>query len=314
MNRCVTVTGGPIGDEWIGERYADAETTGYEYCSMQELADSYGMLMQKTGDVSWAERMETLFFNAAAGARHPEYPAIAYLKTDNSYSMIGNRRYKYSPVHQDVAVCCVPNSLRIAPYFLKYAWMEADDGTPVAQLLIPCRLDTEIGGKRIGIKVETGYPDMFSFRFLFSGDSVFKFRIRRPVWAENVTCSSEYSEKGGYIELEAVPGEFADLAFGTSERIVRGSDGRNYFAMGPLFYALPLEGEEIPGRVYGEGYRDYEYKGVPAAEYGFAENHEARFSEGVMEVNLMDKEKGEQVRKTLLPLKNTILRQCGFGK
>ena len=33
-------------------------------------------------------------------------------------------RYKYSPAHQDVAVCCNPNAGRISPYFVQNSWMK----------------------------------------------------------------------------------------------------------------------------------------------------------------------------------------------
>ncbi len=62
---------------------------------------------------------------------------VAYLKSDNSYYMYGGlngdttvkhqTRYKYSPVHQDAAVCCVPNAGRIAPYFVQYAVDEREE-------------------------------------------------------------------------------------------------------------------------------------------------------------------------------------------
>ncbi|MFM7430325.1 MAG: hypothetical protein ACKO1F_10550 [Flammeovirgaceae bacterium] len=45
-------SGGPIGDEWIGQREANATTTGYEFCSTHELMHSYISLLGKTG-VSW---------------------------------------------------------------------------------------------------------------------------------------------------------------------------------------------------------------------------------------------------------------------
>src|SRR5258706_5060739 len=41
VENSITPSGGPIGDEWIFERLAHATDTGYEYCSIQELMDSY---------------------------------------------------------------------------------------------------------------------------------------------------------------------------------------------------------------------------------------------------------------------------------
>src|SRR5690606_9559622 len=84
-----TATGGPVGDEWIIGRRADATTRGYEYCSLQELLHSYASLLAKTGTTGYGDKIENLFFNAAQGARHPEESCIAYLKSDNSYYMTG---------------------------------------------------------------------------------------------------------------------------------------------------------------------------------------------------------------------------------
>jgi hypothetical protein len=84
LELCLTPSGGSIGDEHIAGRLASASESGYEYCSIQELLDSYTHLLQKTGSARWADRAEWLFFNAAQGARHPTHPAVAYLKTNNS--------------------------------------------------------------------------------------------------------------------------------------------------------------------------------------------------------------------------------------
>src|SRR5690606_23279126 len=109
----LTPSGGPIGDEWIGGRQADATRTGYEYCSIHELLDSYALMLQKSGRARYGDLIERVFYNAAQGARDPRHSAIAYLKTDNSYEMTGTKngslseknqtRYKYSPAHKEAA-------------------------------------------------------------------------------------------------------------------------------------------------------------------------------------------------------------------
>ena len=55
MRGCLTLAHGPIGDEWIAGRTADATSTGYELCSTQELADSLLRLLISTGDLHWAD-------------------------------------------------------------------------------------------------------------------------------------------------------------------------------------------------------------------------------------------------------------------
>ena len=72
IEQSTTITGGAIGDEWIAERSADATHTGYEYCSLQELLDSYSVLFQKQGNAQTAESIENIFYNAAQGSRNPQ--------------------------------------------------------------------------------------------------------------------------------------------------------------------------------------------------------------------------------------------------
>jgi hypothetical protein len=160
IENATTLTGGAIGDEWIAERNADATHTGYEYCSLHELLDSYTVLFQKQGNPKTAETIETIFYNAAQGSRNPNHSSIAYLKTDNSYEMEGTKngeiepnrkqtRYKYSPAHQDAAVCCNPNAGRITPYFIEKSWLKENENTLVNVLLMPNSVETKIQNPRI---------------------------------------------------------------------------------------------------------------------------------------------------------------------
>lgn len=163
IKNATTVTGGAIGDEWIAERTADATNTGYEYCSLHELLDSYSLLFQKNGNAEIGDAIENIFYNATQGARNPNHSCIAYLKTDNSFEMMGTKngeiepdrkqtRYKYSPALQDVAVCCSPNAGRITPYFIQNSWMKENDNTLVATLLMPNMLETTINNFKIIIE------------------------------------------------------------------------------------------------------------------------------------------------------------------
>src|SRR5574344_729317 len=118
-----------------------------------------GLLMPPIQDTN-------IVLNAAQGARLPEKAEIAYLKTDNSYEMMGSKngeiergrnqtRYKYSSVHQDVAVCCVPNALRISPYFVQSAWLKNADGALPLQQFIPTSVNTIVDGKPVALSVQT---------------------------------------------------------------------------------------------------------------------------------------------------------------
>ncbi len=148
LEAALTPSGAPNGDEACHPR-GTADDTGYEHCSVQELLHGYGMRVEATGDVALGDRMESLVFNVAMGARDPLEGGVAYLKTDNSRSMTGvegfrpstgeapQTRYMYSPLHREAAVCCVPNAGRVLPTYARYAWMRGEaGGRPVVLALL----------------------------------------------------------------------------------------------------------------------------------------------------------------------------------
>lgn len=324
----ITPSGAPAGDEWIGERPGDATATGYEYCSLQELMDSYADLLGKTGSAAFGDKVEQLFFNAAQGARDPDASCIAYLKTDNSYYMTGGfngdssnhrqTRYKYSPVHQDVAVCCVPNAGRIAPYFTDRMWMRNSSGL-VATLLGPCRVTTTWKGTALTIREKTRYPYDFSFDFQVAADRPVSFTlaIRKPAWATGETISYPYVEKDGYYLITRTwrPGEsvrlrlFPDIAWHVDR------DSAAYFTYGPLVLALPITAKAAITRRYPlPGFYDYEYSPDSLVVYGYKGGPIEHSDDTRFEATLYDTARKREVHVWLQPMGATILRQVTFPR
>lgn len=347
LDGCLTPSGGPIGDEFIAGRSADASKTGYEYCSIQELLDSYSHLLQKTGDTRWADRLEWLLFNAGQGARHPGESAIAYLKTDNSFSMTGllnpddpvdernpQIRYKYSPAHQDVAVCCVPNAGRIYPYYIRSMWMRSMQGL-VCMLYGASELHTEVNGTEVHIVQETDYPfDLgLTFSIQVAQDREFDLAFRKPAWASGFRLAgeTEWREADGLIILHKTwqNGDRIILRFEADAKLNSFSDGDYYFSYGPLLFALPLEGEAKEGRKYPlSGFRDLYYFpfGKPVPEFQLVEGQPIRLERGIynqedpwksnleMVCRLYDSSDLQEKPIRLVPFGGTILRRVTFSK
>lgn len=276
LEPCITPSGAPIGDEFIAGREANASETGYEYCSIHELFDTYTHLLQKTGDLHWADRAEWLFFNAAQGARHPAESSIAYLKTDNSFSMTGSLhpddpqdehnpqiRYKYSPVHQDVAVCCVPNAGRISPYYVKAMWLRSSDGLTKA-LYGASQIQTEINGITIKIKETTDYPFDTEITFYVEVSQPVEFTLgfRKPEWSTgfSLTGADEFTVQENLIQVRKnwQTGDQLSLRF---EADVQIQPWRNesIIRYGALLFCLPLDGDRSRGREYAPGFADLYY-------------------------------------------------------
>ncbi|HEV9035532.1 MAG TPA: beta-L-arabinofuranosidase domain-containing protein [Puia sp.] len=325
-------SGGPAGDEWIGNRTGDATTTGYEYCSLQELMDGYIDLMQKTGSASYGDRIERLFFNAAQGARDPQASCIAYLKTDNSYQMTGGLngdttahqiRYKYSPVHQDAAVCCVPNAGRIAPYFVDGMWMIGSTG-PVATLLGPCTASITWKAQPLKISESTGYPNDFTFDFRITAahPTTFTLSIRKPAWADRFTLNAPYVEKDGYIRVTKTwkTGESIRLRLLPDVKTANDRKGSTFFTYGPLVLAHPISAAgTITKRYPLPGFYDYQYRPDSLTLYHYGGEKISRspdpyngFGAIRFKTSLYTDHASRKDSVSLVPMGGTILRQVTF--
>jgi len=329
----LTPSGAPAGDEWIGKRPGDATTTGYEYCSLQELMDSYIDLLQKTGAASFGDRIERLFFNAAQGARDPQASCIAYLKTDNSYQMTGGLngdttahqiRYKYSPVHQDAAVCCAPNAGRIAPYFVDGMWMLSSTG-PVATLLGPCTVTTAWKNVPLTIREKTGYPNdaVFEFAIEAAKPVSFTLSIRKPAWADRFTLNVPYTEKDGYIRVTKTwkPGQKIRLELHSSVESNKDRKGATWFTYGPLVLAHPIAATgTITKRFPLPGFYDYQYRPDSLVLYHYKDGKPSRSADpysgfGAVRFKVPMVDAGNVNHSdsvSLVPMGGTILRQVTF--
>lgn len=342
LEKATCPSGGPIGDEWIGGRTAHPDSTGYEYCSIHELLDSYSVLLQKSGDSHWADAMEWLLFNAGQGARHPEEHSIAYCKTDNSYHMLGSldinrprreyqNRYKYSPAHQDIAVCCVPNAGRIYPYYVKAMWMRTEDGL-VANLFGASEIRTTVNGKKVTISQETQYPFDFSILLAFTleEENEFEIAIRNPAWADTVVVetNAEMKEGMGYLFLKKrwQNGDQVRLHFETKPKLNRDLRQNHFISYGPLVFALELDAEEIEWKRYDPAdFRDLHYAVTEDEKKHYQlvpENEFRLIRSGInrgkpwnclsVETRLFDPINQTEKKVRFQPMGGTILRKVSF--
>jgi len=263
INRATTPSGAPVGDEFAGGRAGDATSTGYEFCSLHELMAGWISLLEKTGDPDYSDRAEKILFNAAAGATHPDQSAICYLKTDNTYILNGGKhgdttdkhqtRYRYSPVHREAAVCCVPNAGRIGPWYIQHMWMKDQDGL-VATLLGPSELNTTLNGKKVQITTVTGYPfDMdFRFRIYTTEGNRFSIKIRKPGWAIAVYTSTPFKEENGFLVFKKRWKQQDELIIRFEAAIQKNQTNGDeyYFQYGPLVLCHPLNSTEVITKTY----------------------------------------------------------------
>ncbi len=273
--KCVTsASGGPIGDEFIGGRVASG-ALGYEFCSLHELLAGWISLYTKSGNGAYGEYAEHLFFNAALGNTHPTESAICYLKQDDAFSLSGGNngdtsdqhqtRYRYSPVHKEAAVCCVPNAGRIVPYYVQNMWMKDADGL-VASLLGPCELHTTIQENAVTIQVETEYPfgDSIRIKIRCQRPMQFMLKIRRPEWAEGIFSTLNlFVQNNSYYIFERMWGEETEftISFSSRYKIKQTSNHEMYVESGPFVLCHVIDAPQEITKTYPKfGMRESVYK------------------------------------------------------
>lgn len=322
-----TVSGAAIGDEWISGGQADATKRGYEYCSIHELMNGYTSLLAKSGASKYGDLSERIFFNAASGARHPSESSIAYLKSDNSYYMTGGlngdtsiknqTRYKYSPVHQDAAVCCVPNAGRITPHFVQNMWMKDENGL-VASLLGPCYVNTMVNGKKVSIYENTSYPANYTINFEIEADSVnFDLRIRKPSWASHYSANAEFNVENGFIVIRRTwkGKQTITVNFMPVVKTHRDNNKERYFTYGPLVLANSKKGNGVQSKSFPlQGFYELKYTPEKLVVYHYRRSKILQPVKNKLsfQTNLFNPLTKKLEEVTLVPMGSTILRQVTF--
>lgn len=325
IERVTTASGGPVSDEFIGGRTGNG-LLGYEFCSLHELMIGWIDLLEKSGDNLYAEKAEHLFFNAALGNTHPTESAICYLKQDNSFQLTGGNngdttdkhqtRYRYSPVHKEAAVCCIPNAGRIVPYFIQNMWMKDAQGL-VATLLGPSVLNTTVSNTAVSITETTEYPFENNVAFQITAKSPIRFslKIRKPQWAIAVKSSLPYKELNGFLVYDQVWNLSTKLVIDFTSEISKKftSDKEVYFQKGALVLCHEINASQQITKTYPiAGLHESTYQAIQPIAYQYSKGQYASMPNNSCSVWVLNPSTGKQEQLMLKPMARTILRQVSF--
>ncbi|MEL7121283.1 MAG: beta-L-arabinofuranosidase domain-containing protein [Bacteroidota bacterium] len=338
LETCILPSGGGFGDEWIAGRHADPDSTAAEFCSQFELREYFGSALQKSGKSKYGDQYEKITFNNIMGKRSPSGDGITYCKTDNSYELHAKSpshgddlRFKYSPVHADVAICCAPNYGKHLPYYVGQMWMKADDGL-AAVLYGPNRLETQISGVTVSINSSTNYPFSDEIKMSISVAEPIKFSIylRQPEWSAPINLEGAQGElENGFVKItkEWTGAQEVTIRF-KYEAELKDFSNHKYVQRGPLVYALPIEYKTEALRTYNfggfsdyfaiateEGYDKLEFTNDQTFKFNSSttnSNSPWNQADDYIEVNMKDTESGEVKVKKLIPFGNTVLRRVTF--
>jgi uncharacterized protein len=272
LRRYALLSGAVIGDESV--HGLPTPDMGYEYCTLTELLFSLTSALQKNGDSTLGDWIETLAFNAGQGARFADGSGVSYLTTDSRFAATADRadsyswlsgqhgRFKYSPTHEDVACCCNPNAVRFLPHTITRMWLRASDGL-AAVIYGPCQLTIKVNGVRVSITEETSYPfsDVVRFTITPEYSVTFALYLRKPAWASSVEVNGAAAQDiEGYLVVDKTwsAEETIEVRFKAVVQVIPYPTGEYAVRRGPLHYVLPIEHVRQPIKDYAlDHFHDY---------------------------------------------------------
>jgi hypothetical protein len=191
-----------------------------------------------------------------------------------------------------------------------------DNNSLVASLLGPSTVKTTIESKPVQIEEITQYPfeNRFTFRINNPKKAKFNLKVRKPNWATKIIASKPYKEIDGFLLFEenSIEKEAITLEFEAAIVVKKDANNEKYFTYGAQVFALPIQAEEIKGRLYKTGFYDIEYAPKEKLSYSFIEENNAKFKDGKIEVTLKNNSTQTTEKVNLIPFGKTILRQVSF--
>jgi len=246
------VTGVFSGDECLS---GTLPIRGTELCAVVEYLYSLEHLIEITGDLSFADRMEKIAFNALPATFSPDMWTHQYDQQVNQMQCIIEKDPVYNTNGPDSNIfglepnfgCCTANLSQGWPKFAQSAFMKTSDGI-VAVSYIPCEVNTKINNVDVKLTNVTDYP--FKDNIILNIETVetvdFSLYLRIPEWVDytivDINGIIEKPKKGTYLKLA---GQWhgitsINIRFYNSLKLEKRPNDLYAVLKGPLVFSLPI--------------------------------------------------------------------------
>ncbi len=270
------------GDEGMHGRELDR---GSELCTAVEMMFSLEKMVEISGEVEFADRLEQIAFNVLPTQVADDYSGRQYFQQANQVQVTRGHRRFHDPQAGLALVygvltgypCCTTNLHQGWPKFAQHLWMQSRDGGLAAIAYAPSRVRTTLGGRSVAITTETEYPfgDRIRFALEADGPAEFPLWLRIPGWCEGarITVNGEtvgQPAAGQFHVLSRTwqPGDRIELVLPMALRKSYWHERSVAIERGPLVFALRIE--EVWSQVNPEdrqrGYRECR----PATPWNYA--------------------------------------------
>jgi len=246
------------GDEGL---HGNNPTQGSELCSAVEMMFSLESVLAVTGQVSFADHLEKIAFNALPAQVTDDFMARQYFQQANQVQ-IDRQTRNFDTNHEGTDVCyglltgypcCTSNMHQGWPKFTQSLWFATPDNGIAALVYAPSQVDAYVGNhQRIHFKEETDYPFNETIRFTYSTDGTkdklnFPLHLRIPAWCKQASIrinGKMYKQVSGdqveVISREWINNDVVELTL--PMHIFNNTWYENSVSVerGPLVYALKI--------------------------------------------------------------------------
>jgi hypothetical protein len=281
----------PNGMFSCDEHFAGPDPSqGSELCTVVEYMFSLERSIAITGDVSLADRLEKLAYNALPGTLTDDMWAHQYNQEPNQVECSLHHKPWVTDGPESNLFglepnfgCCTANYHQGWPKFTNSLWMlcgaqehDREDGL-AAVAYAPCEVQTQVRGVTVHLIEETNYPFRGKVRLVITPDSplAFPLQLRIPGWAKGATVRVNgeqlmHPDPGTFARLDRTwkAGDHVELDFPMQLRTSRWFNDSISIERGPLVFSYGIGEDWVKLRDNGLGSADWQI--FPTTPWNYA--------------------------------------------
>ena len=282
-----TAVGTFSGDECLAGK---DPAQGTELCAVVEYMYSLEEIIEITGDMKYADRLEKIAYNALPASFSDDMWNHQYDQQINQIECSVDAKWPWSTNGPDSNIfglepnfgCCTANMHQGWPKFARSLWLQDENENLFAVSYAPCEISKKIRGKKIGVVVESEYPfkDRVVIKATNPESCVFKIFLRLPSWADRMMAiknGEKLNPEGGFFVADiAEPCANIEIRFNPATTLERRGGRRSCVTRGPLVFSLNVEAswKRVNDKPeFGEYSRgDWELRPLSKWNYAISEN------------------------------------------
>jgi len=236
---------------------------GIEFCSVSEEMFSLETILTITGDMSYADLLEKIVYNALPTQASDDFTSRQYFQAANQIELTNQLETSYQTnTHKGTDFvfgtlsgypCCTTNMHQSWPKYIQNLYYATPDRGVAALLYAPSEVEMLVGDSAtLNLVQETGFPfrEAVQFTLNLSKSAKFPFHLRIPGWTQNATIAingeiwtGESTEGVAVISRIWETGDVVTLEMPMRLTTSHWYDFSQAIERGPLVYSLKIRSE-----------------------------------------------------------------------